>query len=43
MKRYEYQVIDNTDLQTLNDWGSKGWLVVDRHFGKALIVKEIEE
>lgn len=41
-KKYIYKVIEAVDLQTLNHWGAEGWLVIDRHYGKALLVKEIE-
>ena len=43
MKKYKYQLIDRVDLQTLNELGAEGWLVIDRHYGKSLIVKEYEE
>ena len=42
MKRYKYQIIDKVDMETLNEYGEQGWLVVDRHYGKALLVKEYD-
>lgn len=41
-KKYIYKVIEEVDLESLNHWGSEGWLVIDRHYGKALLAKEIE-
>ena len=43
MKKYKYRVVEAVDLQTLNEWGEQGWLVIDRHYGSALLVKEYEE
>jgi len=43
MKKYKYLLVDRADIQTLNEYGEQGWLVVDRHYGKALLVKEYEE
>ena len=42
MKKYEYRVVEAVDLQSLNEYGQDGWLVIDRHYGKALLVKEYE-
>ena len=43
IKKYIYRVEEATDLHSLNLWGSEGWLVIDRHYGKSLLAKEIEE
>ena len=42
-KKYIYKVIDNIDLESLNHWGSEGWVVCDIYPPRALLVKEIEE
>lgn len=41
-KKYIYKVIDQIDLETLNYWGSEGWVVCNIYSPKALLVKEIE-
>jgi hypothetical protein len=42
MKKYEYKVVDRVDLLSLNEYGEDGWLVVDRSYGNALLVREYE-
>ena len=42
MKSYEYRIVDRVDLLSLNEYGADGWLVIDRSYGSALLVKEYE-
>ena len=43
MKKYEYRFVDRVDLQSINEYGEQGWLIVDRHYGMALLVREYEQ
>ena len=43
MKKYRYKIVDRVDLLSLNEYGEQGWLVIDRHYGSALLVQEYEQ
>jgi hypothetical protein len=41
--KYEYKLVDKINLQSLNEEGQQGWMVIDRHYGNALLMRPINE
>jgi hypothetical protein len=43
MKSYEYKIVQGIPtLAVLNAHGVEGWVVIDRHHGNILMMREVE-
>jgi len=43
MKSYEYKILlAKPSLALLNEHGAEGWIVIDRHYGNILMMREVE-
>jgi len=43
MKSYEYKfLVEHPTLQVLNEQGAQGWIIIDRHHGNVLMMREVK-